>query len=249
MRPVVIHYHIYKNAGTSVDECLRANFGDRWSALESDDNSLLQVDALQEFIVANPDVDAISSHTAQIVLPKLPDVIPIPIVFLRHPIDRIRSVYDFERADRTSLAPSARYAQTGNFEDYYIWRLTSFTPWQITNFQSFKFKDFFEPIAPMESFRFRENCIKAIDNLGHVGLVEHFDRSMKIFENRIRVYFPEFTYRFLHKNGAATREKSLEMRLNRFRNEIGPKLYLNLVNLNSVDLECVRGAQSSLLEE
>ena len=31
---VVIHYHIYKNAGSSVDAMLRASFGDGWQAFE-----------------------------------------------------------------------------------------------------------------------------------------------------------------------------------------------------------------------
>ena len=238
MRPIVIHYHIYKNAGTSVDACLQDNFGEKWAAFESEDNRILQAQALEAFIQDNPELQAISSHTAQICLPKLPDVHVIPIIFLRHPIDRIRSVYEFERNDVTGEGLHLKYAQTGNFEDYYIWRMTSFTPWQITNFQSFKFKDFFEPIAPVESVRFRANCVKALEALDFVGVVEDFDQSMKTFETQIQSWFPEFGYDPQHKNAADARKNELNARLNDFRQDIGAKLYLNLLNLNCVDFEC-----------
>lgn len=248
MRPVIIHYHIYKNAGTSVDACLQQNFGDRWAAFESEDNSILQVEDLEKFIQSNPDINAISSHTAQIALPKLQNILPIPIIFFRHPIDRIRSVYDFERADKNNKAPFAKFAQTGNFEDYYIWRLTSFTPWQVANFQSFKFKDFFEPIPPMEAFRFRENCMRALKALEYVGLVENFDHSMSRFAMIIKQSFPDFVYTPQHENATNGREAELNARLNRFRKEIGPKLYLNLQNLNAVDLECYESLKGFGLE-
>lgn len=238
MRPVVIHYHIYKNAGTSVDACLRANFGDKFAQFESEDNRILMAEDLDAFLLENPEVKAVSSHTAQVVLPKNPDIIPIPIVFFRHPIDRIRSVYDFESREKDGTGLHHKYAQTGSFEDYYIWRITSFTPWQISNFQAFKFKDFFHNIAPKDSHLFRENCWQALQSLPNIGLVEDFDRSMEVFAAAIREHFSEFVYASTHKNVSIDRKESLDARLNAFRAKIGPKLYLNILNLNTVDLEC-----------
>ena len=33
-RPIIIHYHLFKNAGTSLDRTLRQNFGVTWATIE-----------------------------------------------------------------------------------------------------------------------------------------------------------------------------------------------------------------------
>jgi len=32
--PVLVHYHIFKNAGSSIDACLRRSLGKRWGCFE-----------------------------------------------------------------------------------------------------------------------------------------------------------------------------------------------------------------------
>src|SRR3546814_17353081 len=47
--------------------------------------------------MGNPEAVAFSSHTAELPPPVLPGIRVIPLIFIRHPIDRIASVYSFER--------------------------------------------------------------------------------------------------------------------------------------------------------
>jgi len=35
-RTILIHYHLFKNAGTSLDAVLKENFGDKWITREFD---------------------------------------------------------------------------------------------------------------------------------------------------------------------------------------------------------------------
>ena len=44
MRTVILHYHLFKNAGTSVDRLLQRNFPDAWATREfSGRNNTAQV--------------------------------------------------------------------------------------------------------------------------------------------------------------------------------------------------------------
>ena len=92
---VLLHYHIYKNAGTSIDEMLRQSLGARWGTYEcSPERHTLSSDEIAGFLRQRPDLTAMSSHSAR---PPLPGPHIHPIVLLRHPIDRARSVYHLAR--------------------------------------------------------------------------------------------------------------------------------------------------------
>ena len=55
MRNVVIHYHIFKNAGSSIDKILLDNYGSAWAPFEgSAPTSLLSVRDLAEFVFSRP---------------------------------------------------------------------------------------------------------------------------------------------------------------------------------------------------
>ncbi len=120
-RPCLIHYHIYKNAGTSVDSLLQKSFGPRWSVFEGGSaTDIISSERLAEFLAARPDLLAISSHLAR---PPLPCESAYPIVFLRHPIERARSVYAFAAADPHQ--PDHEIAKARGFRGYVEWALRS----------------------------------------------------------------------------------------------------------------------------
>ena len=86
-RPIIIHYHFFKNAGTSVDAILQRNFGAGWTSREYPARST--PNAAREFLVANPQIAALSSHTLPLPPPDIPDAEILPILFIRHPLDRL----------------------------------------------------------------------------------------------------------------------------------------------------------------
>ena len=76
-RPIIIHYHFFKNAGTSVDAILQRNFGAGWTSREYPARST--PNAASEFLVANPQIAALSSHTLPLPPPNIPDAEILPI--------------------------------------------------------------------------------------------------------------------------------------------------------------------------
>ena len=235
-RPVIVHFHLFKNAGTSVDTVIQKNFGERWIEIEGPGGRKLTSEALAEFIVANPQYDAISSHTAIVSLPEIEGVEIIPIFFFRHPIDRIRSAYDFERK-QDAQTPGAVKAKEGDFEFYMDWRMSTPTPWQVAEFHAFRLKDFhdFTPAKQLQLFLPRAK--KALDSIPNVGLVERFDESMARIEVAIQKHFPHFVAESVHANTTADRTLKVSENVDKFKDRIGADVFEKLVENNAMDLE------------
>lgn len=96
-RAVVCHYHLYKNSGTSFSALLRENFGERHVEFDGPIASFqINQDQLAEIVEGNPEILSVSSHQIYLPTPSTLNVHFIPVMILRHPMLRIRSIYLFE---------------------------------------------------------------------------------------------------------------------------------------------------------
>ena len=101
-RNVLLHYHIYKNAGTTFERVLDENYGARHLTFDGPFSfSLINQDQVAAVIDQHPSHIAFSSHQMHLPVPSSLTFRAIPIVFVRHPLLRIRSVYLFSRRDST----------------------------------------------------------------------------------------------------------------------------------------------------
>ncbi|MGB6228804.1 MAG: sulfotransferase family 2 domain-containing protein [Litorimonas sp.] len=239
-RPVIVHYHLFKNAGTSVDRLLHKNFGDEaWAEIEGPNNRKLDPEPLLDFIRENPHLKAVSSHTAVVSVPDADDIEILPIFFLRHPIDRIRSAYDFERK-QDAQTPGAIKAKEGDFKHYMDWRLTCDTPWnpwQVSNFHAMRLKDFHEFTPAKQLQLFLPRAKRAVDALPTVGFVEDFDGSMQRVADHVRPYFPDFQVESVRANVTAAPHAKLEENLKAFEERIGSDVYKELEAANEIDFD------------
>lgn len=98
MRHVICHYHIFKNSGTSFDEVLTDNVGPRLVSFDGPfPFSVFNQDELLKVVRNHAGAQAFSSHQIRLPVPASLEVNIIPVVFLRHPLLRIRSAYEFFR--------------------------------------------------------------------------------------------------------------------------------------------------------
>ncbi|MCB1380754.1 MAG: sulfotransferase family 2 domain-containing protein [Alphaproteobacteria bacterium] len=229
MRPVVVHYHYFKNAGTSVDEILSKNFGSRWVTAEF--QGMNNHDAVGKWILDNPDASAFSSHTAQFPLPELDNVKILPIVFLRHPLDRILSAYSFERT-QISDNFGAKLAKSTDLAGYIRVRLDAPHDTQCRNFQTFRMAK----LLPGPKVSEMDRALDALRRLPFVGLVEDFAASAMRMETWLKTYYPDFKAFTARKNVSASKNLSLDQRLVQMRRDIGETLYAELVDANLKDL-------------
>jgi hypothetical protein len=161
-------------------------------------------------------------------LPRLPGLRVAPVIFVRHPLDRIHSAYEFERRQKAET-PGAKLAKEADFPTYVRGRLAR-NDNQCSDFQATRFA-----AMPTEGGgSLAERAIRAVDALPFVGLVEDFAPSMQRLEAVLRQTFPEF--RAFGAQANVRRGLTLEERLEQVRAELGPELHAELLAANAADL-------------
>ncbi len=231
-RRLLLHYHIFKNAGTSVDSILKQNFPVSWVGVEFSESPHLHPDAIRRFILDNPAVSAISSHTVSCPPPAIDCLDILPVIFVRHPIDRLRSAYEFERAQDADTF-GARLAKEVDFVGYVQRRWDKPGDRAARNLQAHRLAR----VLPNGSDDERTAALEALDRLPFVGLVEAFDRSVERLQSLARLLFPEFRGHKVWKNATRDTTPPLAARLKTIREDVGDTFYRTIEANNEVDLE------------
>ena len=243
---IIAHYHLFKNAGTSVDQVLEHNFGAAWQKIEfkkikKQSNSRL----VRDWLLKHQSLSAFSSHTAMFPLPKIADISLIPIVFLRHPIDRLWSVYKFERKHKKILNESIRLAQKYNFAGYLNYLLDQPQNRSCRNFQTYRFSW----LNSNQNLTELERALKGLTQIPIVGIVEKFDLSMKLYQNAIAQHYPSFKFEPVHKNVTSQRNLTLTEKLELIPSELDSATYNRLLDANQDDLQLYKAAKTKLLAQ
>src|SRR5580698_765711 len=97
-RFVIVHYHIFKNGGSTVESILEREFAHAFATLHGPDaSSTLDGADLETFLDRHPQIQAVSSHHLRYPKPSIRHMVVFDCCFLRHPLDRIDSMYWFLR--------------------------------------------------------------------------------------------------------------------------------------------------------
>ncbi len=233
--PVLIHYHIFKNAGTSLDRLLSASFGADWVVFEgAHPGDAQDAGQLWAFLAAHPTVRAVSSHLAR---PPLPAAHCLPLVMLRHPIDRARSVFQFLRRDPTQKD----YPHTqSSFADFVDWSLD--TPGEgvaIRNYQVFHLSDAtFRPgnVSLDSTPGDLAQAQALIASWPAFGLTREFDASCKLFASVYAPLFPELGFYPVQDNVSPDYVPTEKDAIEAARAELGPVAFERLYAANELDL-------------
>ena len=201
-RTVVLHYHLFKNAGTSLDQILKRNFGDRWVTREfsmaRDDNSAQLADWIRE----EKDAVAFSTHTGLGPVPEIPGVRIVSVMLLRDPISRIKSAYRFERHQQADTF-GARLAKETDLEGYVRTRLKNRGDRQCRDFQCSRLGSMVPGDAPE-----LERALAAAGNLTVLGNVRDFDGALGALAKALAEDYPDFTWESVQANVSKPASKS-----------------------------------------
>jgi hypothetical protein len=237
--PLILHYHLFKNAGTSVDAMLKQNFGKRWEEKEfKTPGARSNAAAVETFLNSRPDLHAFSSHTAMLPLPKLAGREVFPIIFLRHPVSRLKSAYDFERKQDVDTF-GARLAKKHDFAGYLRELLESPGHRQARNFQTCRLAFGMPRSYGSELDRARAT----LDTLPFCGLVEEYDRSLALLEKFLSPRIPDFRAIAVRKNITRGNGYTLADLLEQIADEIGPDLNQALWDANADDMTLFEGVR------
>ncbi len=224
MRYIITHGHIFKNAGTTFDSALERAFGKDFCD-HRDDKSMLQGRAnyLTQFILDNPDMKALSSHHLCNPLPVSETFQCIPVYFVRNPIERVLSVYNFERKQKRG-SKGAEMASRSTLEEYVRWRMTPEAPKVIFDYQtSYIGKTVnLQPGDKVCSEIFKRALDIIASEIALVGVVERFDDSFQCISKKLLKYFPDYEFTYKKKNVA--NRSSMEDKYHMAVHKLGPVL-------------------------
>ena len=233
MRTVIFHYHLFKNAGTSIDETLKRNFpGDGWVTKEFPAHPQKNHQELISWIKEKRNAICFSSHTAMLPPPAIEDVRVFPVIFVRHPLDRIVSAYAFERKQNIQ-GFGAVLARNTSLAGYIETRLALPGDRQCRNFHVHRFAHYARDDSKIELQR----AAAALEELPFVGIVEEFSKSLNCLQEiLINEGFEGVKLESIRRNVSKSTQLSLEDKIAIMRAKIGESLYAKVEDANREDL-------------
>jgi hypothetical protein len=231
---------LFKNGGSTLDWILRKNFGQQFMEFHGETaNSVLLAPDIERMIKDYPEHVAFSSHHFRLPLDTVKVKRVFPLLFLRHPLDRVASMFDQER----------RMADPGD-----DWRFASLSDWIESSIRDrpYIFCDsqvsflarggvYYEP--PDEFCL--DDAIDELRGLPFFGLVSEYDTSVILLEEQLQRWWPDFDGAYFQQN-KGTRDHCLESRLERLASHITPSAYAALLRNNKYDLALFERARSEL---
>jgi hypothetical protein len=240
-RYVIVHYHIFKNGGSTIEYILEREFAGRFATVHgSDPDATLNSADLEEFLRQHPGIAAVSSHHLRYPMPVSRQTVFFDCCFLRDPMARLYSCYNhYRRSDEDSLY--ARWARSHNAREF-AKRLIDEAPHLVSEVQVTQLANAGAFTRPADA-RDLEHASAMIREMAVPGLVEMFDESLVVAEYFLRPAFPSLSLEYIPQNvGHAGRRAQAESR-EYWENLWGPDLYGQLQRMNEMDLELVRRAK------
>jgi len=198
---------------------------------------------LARFVAEHASVQAISSHHIRYPKPVLPNTVVFDWCFLRHPLDRLQSVYSyFQRID--SDDPLCRLARLETSRVFFK-KLIESAPHLVSNVQVTFLANGGAFTRPADT----PDVEAAADIFGKMaipGLVEKFDESLVAAEYFLKPAFPRLKLDYSPKNVSRPLGPNSADRQEWLRHSWGSDLYATLVQLNQCDLELWRRGEAEV---
>ncbi|MCK5536708.1 MAG: sulfotransferase family 2 domain-containing protein [Bacteroidales bacterium] len=237
-KDVIVHIHIFKNAGSSFDSSLRENFGKNFVDHRDDADIVKGKEQyLMQYLKAHQNINAFSSHSIHF-QPQSSEAFSLhPIYFLRHPIERIKSVYSFEKKQEPVNTKGARKAKDLSFDDYIKWYMEPTSPATIRNIQTIFLSG--EGPAP---YHMEEKYFKALNTLSNlknlIGVVDRYDESAVVFEEALKATFPSLDLSYIRRNVTDTdMESTVEAKSKKLLETLPKETQTLVIANNNYDME------------
>jgi len=238
VRFVLLHFHFFKNAGTTIEEILAHSFFENYARLDTEDfDGAVSQDALISFLNHNPRMKAVSSHQFRYPVPRVPGYIFFDLCFLRDPIDRIRSMYDYFREKPVPGEPASDLARDRSIGGFIAGLVKDHT-YRVSNVQVNMLANGIvnDPPVDTDLIRATEVMLKT----SFLGVVDCFYESLVAGQYFLRPVFPNLA---LAQQPANVSSGS---RMETFQKACDPDVYAELVRLNALDSELLKRARAEV---
>ncbi len=236
VRQVLLHHHLFKNAGSTIDWALKGSFGQRFYD-HRDDRDMVQggMPYVEAFLGRRRRLLALSSHHMTFD----PDFKPAEMIFwhicmLRDPISRALSVYRYEKSQPNGNSLGAKMAKKFDMREYFEWRLSDESPPVLRNFHARNLSGLRgKRYEILDDEVFETATSRTMRPRVLIGLVERFDESMVMFEHALREPFARIDLAHVVQN--KSREPVADP-AEALREALGDALYTRLREKNALDM-------------
>ena len=246
-RNVLMHMHLFKNAGTTVDWALARCFGSSFATTDKLDQpeSVYSPSEVEEFLCWNAGIRACSSHQFAPPFPERHGLRLHPFAFVRHPLDRVFSVYAFEKK-QGQYSASSRLANQCSLPEYVEAHLSSGPTSVIHNFHISRLSRSGRGAFEGSASEGESLAMRRWQELSLGGVVERFDESMVLLEERLKPFFPEIDLAYVRQNTSRGRLESLDQRVEEGLAALPDPVRDRLLHMNQSDLRFYDWAVSEL---
>ncbi len=244
MRNVICHYHIYKNSGTSFDTLLSESFGDKHICFDGPFPFFtIDQEQLSRTIERKQNVVAFSSHQIQLPVPASLDFQVLPVVFIRHPLLRILSIYKFKRQTFDGTTTS-KAAQDMSFDDWVTYCFSDRQEiTQVSNSQTRLLGAAYRqrPLMRRRPSWMEYDISQAIRNIENVKLLartEYFGQDVSRFPEILGQYNIEFKYTDIKPQNITSKNhhKSIDERISNLKDSLSESNFNKLIAANEQDI-------------
>ena len=233
----LLHGHIFKNGGTTFEGILTSTFGSGHLIVKDETRMRRERYSYLLQLIQEKPFQALSTHFLP-VQDALKDDENFVIVFLRDPIERALSVYEFEKKQKHDT-PGAINAKRMNSREYFEWRLSSESPPTVRDFQT----RYLLQSSRLSDFVMSDiiSMLERTPNL-FVGILESFHESvlrLKTIMAEKEIILPgNYERRNENKKTSTwTRERKYEY----LKELVGASLYQRLIECNRYDIDLYEG--------
>jgi len=237
MRCILLHYHFFKNAGTTIEEILAHSFGHFARLDNPDPNQPISNAELLDFLKGNPHIQAVSSHHINYPVPQARGFLFFDICVLRDPLDRVRSAYDYYREKPFAGYPMSDLANQSALPEFSD-RLIECAPFCINDVQVnlMAHGEWNHPPCAEDL----ERAARRILTASFPAVVDRFSESLVAAEYLLRPIFPTLNCAQPPANVSPGSRASVK--------EIcSPRVYEKLCQLNALDRELLDRARAEVV--
>lgn len=237
-RYVIVHYHIFKNGGSTIEYVLEREFPGRFATIHGGGpDAALDAADLIEFLRQHPDIASVSSHHLRYPKPLSRQTVFFDWCFLRDPLGRLYSTYHHFRRSNSDLL-LAHWARSYNPREF-AKRLIDEAPHQVSDVQVTQLASAGAFTRPADE-QDLERATAAVRDMAVPGLVEMFDESLVVAEYFLRPAFPTLRLEYVSQNVGDAARRGAEQSREYWEGVWGKDVCGRLLRMNEMDMELAR---------